>query len=199
GEVDAGREASGRWFGGCEIGPARPPRAALGPPVEHAAGGRLAEAAGEVEALACAQTERRAEPGPGPRRRLGLGEPRPLDGDLGRVEPHVATDAPEVLRRLGSEVEPDLGVDEGGSRQAALQIQKRHRVGKAEEWPAKADADPAVAERRDAQAGHASGWLRRPLTREEHQPTLGQEEEEPCPLGLVADEAAEPRARELEA
>jgi len=44
-----------------------------------------------------------------------------------------------------------------------------------------------------------SGGLRRPLAGEEHEPTLGQEEEETCPLGLEADEAAEPRARELEA
>jgi len=149
-EIDVEHEVVEGCLGWAEIGAGRQHRDALGSAVEYAPGGCISQPDGEVQALARAQTERRTEPGPGRRRPFGLDEPRPLDGHARGVEPHVAGDGAKTLRRLGPEIEPDVRVDEGGSRQAALQVEERGRVGKAEERAAKANADPTVAYRRDA-------------------------------------------------
>jgi len=61
------------------------------------------------------------------------------------------------------------------------------------------DAEPTAAARGDVEASDPSRRLRGPLPREEHEPTLGQEEKETSTVRLETDEPAEPRARELDA
>src|SRR5439155_3782804 len=126
-----------RRLGSTERGAGRDHRDTLGPTVEHAARRPVPEAEREVKPLPPAQTERRPEPWPRRRRYRRLGESRPVDLDDLGAETRLAGDRAEGLRRVGREVEPDLRVDEVGVRQAALEVQKRRRIGKAEERAAK--------------------------------------------------------------
>ena len=138
GEVDVEPEMVERRLGSPEGGVGRDHRDALGPPVEHPARRPVPEAEREEKPLPFAQTERRSEPWPRLRWYRGFGESRPVDLDDLGVETRLPGDRAEGLRRVGREVEPDLRVDEGGVRQAALEVQKRRRIGKAEERAAKA-------------------------------------------------------------
>src|SRR5439155_14749260 len=136
-----------------------------------------------------------ARPGRGPLDLLREGRGRDVDAPA--VERHRSCDRPEVAGLAsgvrGRERQTDVGVDEPGARQAALEVEERHGIGKAEEGT-------GVAERRGSGPRRLDGESAGALAGEEEEPAVAREEQEPCAaVGACGGEPGERCAGELNA
>src|SRR5262249_60937235 len=101
---------------------------------------------------------------------------------------------------IGDEGEADVRLDDLRPREPGLEIEKRQRVGKAEERAAVLDRPDPVGRTAHAKPGARPGGLQpEPLAGEEREPALGREEEQPAAAVVIErGEAAEVRPGELE-
>src|SRR5207244_12630462 len=92
----------------------------------------------------------------------------------------------------GCEGQPDRGVDEARGREAALEVEERRGVGKAEEGPGVGERDGSGPRRRDRESAGA-------LAREEQEPAVARKEQQPrAAVGADGGEPTERHAGELE-
>src|SRR5579883_544735 len=126
----------------------------------------------------------------------GAAEPVPHDRERRAVHAGVAVDAAEPA--AGGEHEIQLPLDQGGTPQPELEIEKRGRVRKAQERARVADVE-SVATRRDGERAARPGTRRGgPVARKEREAAAGQEEEQAAALGAYARGPGEVAGDELE-